>query len=67
MAWFAVDKDGDEYIYNVKPFRKSDEGFWDFTHSEGWEDLFELPKGSIKKLTGKELTWNDEPVEIKDD
>lgn len=24
-----------------------------------------LPKGSIKKLIGKELTWDDEPVELK--
>ena len=23
-----------------------------------------LPKGSIEKLTGKKLTWNDEPFEI---
>lgn len=24
-----------------------------------------LPKGSIKKLIGKELSWKDEPVELK--
>ena len=24
----------------------------------------ELPRGSIKKLIGKDLTWKDEPVEI---
>lgn len=24
-----------------------------------------LPKGTIKKLIGKDLTWNDEPVKIK--
>lgn len=24
----------------------------------------ELPKGSIKKLIGKDLTWEDNPVEI---
>lgn len=26
---------------------------------------FQLPQGSIRKLIGKELTWNDEPVELK--
>ena len=26
----------------------------------------ELPKGSIKALIGRELTWNDEPVELKE-
>ena len=25
----------------------------------------ELPKGSIYKLIGKELTWDDEPIELK--
>lgn len=25
----------------------------------------ELPKGSIKKLIGCDLTWDDEPVELK--
>ena len=25
----------------------------------------QLPKGSIKKLIGKDLTWNDEPIEFK--
>ena len=24
-----------------------------------------IPKGSIKKLIGRKLTWNDEPVELK--
>lgn len=24
-----------------------------------------LPKGTIKKLIGRELTWEDEPVELK--
>lgn len=26
----------------------------------------ELPKGTIKKLIGRDLTWEDEPVEIKE-
>ena len=26
---------------------------------------FQLPQGSIKKLIGRELTWNNEPVELK--
>lgn len=33
---------------------------------EGLRDVsIELPKGSIKKLIGRELTWDDEPVELK--
>ena len=26
-----------------------------------------LPKGSIKRLIGRELTWSDDPVELKEE
>lgn len=29
--------------------------------------MIELPKGSIKKLIGRELSWKDEPVELKEE
>ena len=35
------------------------EGFWNSFES------VQLPKGSIKKLIGRELTWEDEAVELK--
>jgi hypothetical protein len=28
-------------------------------------NYIKLPKESIKKLIGKELTWSDEPIELK--
>lgn len=55
MAWLAVTTDGEEYIFAIRQVPL-------------WLDLkkgIKLPKGSIKKLIGKELTWNDEPVELK--
>lgn len=67
MAWLATDKNGEEYIYEEKPSR----GYgciWKATFYDGKDrnsDFIELPKGSIKKLIGKELSWNDEPVELK--
>lgn len=30
------------------------------------ESQLELPKGSIKKLIGRELTWDDEPVKMEE-
>ena len=60
MAWLAVDKDGDEYIYSSEPERDDDL----FVNSEYDGKFFELPNGSIEKLIGKKLTWDDEPVEI---
>ena len=66
MAWLCVNKDGTEIISPYMPKRDLEE--WDcFSENiAGWDDDYgiELPKGSIKKLIGRELTWEDEPVEI---
>ena len=62
MAYLCVDKSG-EYIANDVPTRFLNE--WN-----GWEDfyskctLISIPKGTIKKLIGKEMTWEDEPYEM---
>ena len=31
------------------------------------EGAIKLPKGTIKKLIGRDLSWNDEPVELKEE
>lgn len=61
MAWLAVDMDGSEYVYQDKPIRKDKL----FDRQEDESELVQLPEGSIKKLTGKELTWDDEPVGLE--
>lgn len=44
------------YTHWIAPYYNPDEGVEDIS--------VELPKGSIKKLIGRELTWEDEPVEL---
>ena len=65
MAWLATDLDNTECIYQREP-AKTPYGKW--TDSNAYEDdsSIVLPKGSIKKLINKELTWNDIPVELKE-
>lgn len=60
----------------IEAFGKEYEHF--FKEEDQWCDSFSneyyytvpkfrgvvLPKGTINKLIGRELTWNDEPVEI---
>lgn len=59
MPWLAVDKIGEELISRTEPFRVGD--YW-----IGYS-IFHLPKGSIKKLIGRNLTCDDEPVELKEE
>ena len=61
MAFVAVDKNKKEYIYDEKPKRE--------IYHKSWNSVYEsveLPKGTIEKLIGKKLTWEDEPVELKE-
>ena len=63
MVWVAVDKNEFEYIFDVlqRPYRYQDRWKVKYTH----ETYIPLPKGSIKKLIGRDLTWEDDPVELK--
>lgn len=69
MAWLAVDKNGGELIFRFKPERKLDtdymtRSYWGW-YDSGLDDWgLNLPKGSIKKLIGRELTWDDDPVKL---
>ena len=72
MAWVAVDKYDIEVIYDNMPERNND--MWeDIDYRVCGEIEYEyetgiiLPKGSIKKLIGRDLTWSDEPVELKEE
>lgn len=70
MAHVAVEKDGKEWIFSGSP-RRIDK-LYDGKRADLWvchrvlDSCIELPKGSIKKLIGRTLTWDDEPVELKE-
>jgi len=71
MAYVAVDKNGDEVIFQEKPERNKSI-YNDLEHTDlvvmcdrDYEIYaVDLPKGSIEKLIGHKLTWEDEPVEL---
>lgn len=65
MAWLAIDGDKTEYIYEAKPVRYKN--CWSTQYDKDRNPiggLVLLPKGSIYKLIGKNLTWEDEPIEM---
>lgn len=76
MAWLAVNKNGDEYIFSSKPIRNLEYDIFEDPVYESWDGQgghlelhhysdIQLPKGTIKKLIGRELTWEDEPVKLE--
>lgn len=69
MAWLAVNEDGRELVFDAPPVRRpgnpvleKKDGRWAGRTIASC--VVELPKGSIQKLHGKELTWADAPVNI---
>jgi hypothetical protein len=69
MAWLCVDEDGDEMIFDNKPKRDNSPtcgGYWSRNEERDFCNV-DLPKGTIKKLIGKNLTWEDEPYEYTGD
>lgn len=63
----AVNQNGYEYIFEDFPHRVDEDdgdGYWEMDMIGSY---MRIPKGSIKKLIGRELSWNDEPVELKEE
>lgn len=58
MAWVVVDKGGHEIISDCYPILDI------MTSTDKW---IYLPKGSIKKLIGRDFTQEDNPVELKEE
>lgn len=61
MAWIAVDKDGSEFIYEYEPYRF----YGIFLANDDCDDNIFVPKGTSLKLCGKQMTWEDEPFELR--
>ena len=72
MAWLAVNSCGCEEMFHNCPERienrywQDNIVYWEIREHTTCADDYsiELPKGTIKKLIGKNLTWDDEPVKI---
>jgi len=65
-AWVAVDKDGTENIFSNPPIRGSVRGFpvgrW--VDEAPPPEVVTLPRGTIERLLGHTMTWEDEAKEL---
>lgn len=68
MAYVCVDKNGQEKVFNNYPYRDgfgSENTFWCIPDCYSECDYgVDLPRNSISRLIGRQLTWEDEPVEL---
>ena len=67
MAWVAIDEFEDECILDPKPSKNKKDKDWKGYWNDFYIGKIRLPKGAIKKLIGRNLTYDDEPVELKND
>ena len=59
-VYLTVDKSGQEIIHNDQPIRNGDE----WITPNVWDSSITLPKGTIKRILGFSLDWDDEPFKI---
>ena len=69
-TYFFVDSDGTENVSNIKPIKNVKEGFYTYEiklkpSNVITDKLTELPKGTLKQLFGKNITFEDEPIMIE--
>ena len=62
MAWLAVDGDEQELIFEVKPKRSKEGRIWQLPSRYSNYSVIYLKKGTIEKIIGRKITWDDEPV-----
>ena len=64
IAWVAVDYSG-EFISDKEPFRDPfNVGYYSFVSDA---NVVKLPEGTIEKLTGRNLIWEDGPIKLKEE
>ena len=65
IRWPPIEKE-DKRLKKRKQILSKDDQYawcWPYSTEEGGQMVY-LPKGSIEKLIGKKLTWDDEPYLI---
>ena len=62
MAWLVVDGDGTEFIFEVKPKRSKEGEVWQLPSRYSNYSVIYFKKGTIEKIIGRKITWDDEPV-----
>ena len=65
-SYIAMRDDGREIVTTSFPIREvvKDSGIWNIKDRQT-DDIAILRKGTIEKIYGSKLTWDDEPIELE--
>ena len=61
-CWAAIEKNGDEFFYSGKPVWNEKDQEW-YLGNEN-DKYIQVPKGTIRRLTGIFLQYTDDPINI---
>ena len=64
MAWLAVDKSKQGWVFESKPERDSWSKIWLCGNDRNKQGYCLIERDEIENLIGKKLSWDDEPYQI---
>ena len=65
FAYLAVEPNGNELIFSEPPRRFDEYSTCGWFCSSNSSQYVYVPRGTIKKITGKTITWEDEPIKLE--
>ena len=65
FAYLAVEPNGNELIFSEPPRRIDEYSTCGWFCSNNSTQCVNVPRGTIKKITGKSITWEDEPIKLE--
>ena len=65
FAYLAVEPNGNELIFSEPPRRFDEYSTCGWFCSSNSSQCVSVPRGTIKKITGRTITWADEPIKLE--
>ena len=65
FAYLAVEPNGNELIFSETPCRIDEHSTCGWFCSSNSTQCVSVPRGTIKKITRKTITWADEPIKLE--
>ena len=65
FAYLAVEPNGNELIFSETPCRIDEHSTCGWFCSSNSSQCVYVPRGTIKKITVRTITWADEPIKLE--